>query len=512
MIDWKPFSPKQLDFIRNSHARLCIADGAVRSGKTIACNVRWLQYLATGPKGDLCMMGKTRDTLQRNVLNTLFDIVGDENYHWENKQAGELTLLGRRCYCFGAANEEAESKIRGATFAGALCDEANLYPRNVFVQLLARLSVDGAQCFLNCNPDSPLHYLYTDYIRNPKVTNKQRWKFLMDDNYSLGPAYIASLKQEYSGVWYDRMILGKWVAAEGLIYDMFDPKKHVAINAMQFLAEVNPNAITWLVACDYGTSSVMSWGLYAVAPDGRVVKKKEYYYDARLMHKQKTDFQFVEDFKHWLQGEPYPWTVYCDPSASSWKQSLRDAGYRVADARNDVINGIRYVGTMLNTNHYLIDATCVNTIREYQTYVWDDKAQAVGVDKPLKQNDHACVVGETEVWTTKGKKRIRDLVGKEGECWCYDTEANKFVHREFFNVQPTRFNAEVFDLILTDGRHIVATADHKVCTASGWKAIGELTQDDCVGVIDSGVSGVQRSSILQKFYNWLLGKSKRRPT
>ena len=125
-MEWKPFSDKQLDFIRNSTARLCIADGAVRSGKTIACKVRWLLYMATGPKGDLAILGKTRDTLQRNVLNTLFEIVGDNNYHWANKQAGELILLGRRCYCFGAANEEAERKIRGATVAGALCDEANL--------------------------------------------------------------------------------------------------------------------------------------------------------------------------------------------------------------------------------------------------------------------------------------------------------------------------------------------------------------------------------------------------
>ena len=88
-MEWKPFSPKQLDFIRNSTARLCILDGAVRSGKTIACNVRWLIYMATGPKGDLAILGKTRDTLQRNVLNTLFDIGGESNYHWINKQAGE---------------------------------------------------------------------------------------------------------------------------------------------------------------------------------------------------------------------------------------------------------------------------------------------------------------------------------------------------------------------------------------------------------------------------------------
>ena len=81
--------------------------------------------------------------------------------------------------------------------------------------------------------------------------------------------------------------------------------------------------------------------------------------------------------------------MYCDPSASSWKQALRDAGYRVANAKNDVINGIRHVGSMLNQRKYINDASCVNTIREYQTYVWDDKQQAIGQDKPLKQNDHA---------------------------------------------------------------------------------------------------------------------------
>ena len=390
MMDWKPFSAKQLDFIKNSTARLCICDGAVRSGKTIACNVRWLTYIATGPKGDLALCGKTRDTLQRNVLNTLFDIIGDKNYNWVNKQAGELNLLGRRCYCFGAANEEAESKIRGATFAGALCDEANLYPKNFWQQLLARLSVPGAQCFANCNPDSPQHYMYVDYITNDKVTNKQRWRFLMDDNLSLDPAYIASLKSEYSGVWYKRMIEGEWVAAEGLIYDMFDTNIHVKDNAMQY-ASCADTAITWIVACDYGTSSVMSWGLYAITPFGLVIKKKEYYYDARLPEnrKQKTDAEFVKDFVNWLDGEAYPWAVYCDPSASSWKEELRRHGYRVMNARNDVIDGIRYVGSMLSTRRYIIDSSCVNTIREYQSYVWDDKAQELGVDKPLKQNDHA---------------------------------------------------------------------------------------------------------------------------
>ena len=195
MIEWKPFSPKALDFIENSNARLNIAHGAVRSSKTISGTVRWLDYMVSGPPGDLAMLGRTIATLQRNVINDLLDIVGPKNYKWINRQQGELRILDRRIYCFGANNDHAESKIRGATFAGALCDEVNLYPKSVFNQLMARLSIEGAKCFCNCNPDSPYHWFYTDYIQNEDIEDKKIWKFLMSDNLSLSQEYITALSQ-----------------------------------------------------------------------------------------------------------------------------------------------------------------------------------------------------------------------------------------------------------------------------------------------------------------------------
>ena len=390
MVEWRPFSPKALDFIRNSDARLNIAHGAVRSSKTISGTVRWLSYLQDGPPGDLAMLGRTTATLQRNVLNDMFDTVGPSNYKWVNRQQGELRILGRRVYCFGANNEDAESKIRGATFAGALCDEVNLYPQSVFNQLMARLSVEGAKCFCNCNPDSPYHWFYTDYIINDEIKDKKVWKFLMEDNLSLSKSYVESLKQMYRGVWYERMILGNWVAAEGRVYDMFEPLDHMG-DTKKLIKDsgVHPNAIRWLVGCDYGTSTVMSWGLYAKLPDGRIFKVKEYYYDAYQKKAQKTDAEFVADFELWLQGLK-PWAVYCDPSAASWKVALMRKGYRVLNADNDVINGIRHVATCLNTGMYVIDKSCVNTEKEYMSYVWDPNAQKLGVDKPVKEHDHTC--------------------------------------------------------------------------------------------------------------------------
>jgi PBSX family phage terminase large subunit len=401
MIQWAPFSPKALDFLANSDARVNILHGSVRSSKTINCTVRWLDYIKSGPPGDLAMLGKTTATLQRNVLNDLFDIVGPKNYKWINRQQGELQIFGRRIYCFGANNEDAESKIRGATFAGAYCDEANLYPQSVFNQLMARMSIKGAKCFCNCNPDNPYHWFYTDYIKNPQIKDKKIWQFLMEDNLSLDKDYIESLKQMYTGVWYERMILGKWVAAEGRIYDMFEADKHM-IDTQAFIkqAGLNPKAIKWIVGCDYGTATVMSWGLYGRLPNGTYLKVKEYYYDAMKMKVQKTDHEFANEFDIWVKNSGVvPWAVFCDPSAASWKTELMRRGYVVLNANNDVINGIRQVATYLNTGKFYIDKSCVNTKMEYSTYSWDPMAQKQGKDRPIKEHDHTCDTDRYVVYT-----------------------------------------------------------------------------------------------------------------
>lgn len=357
--------------------------------------------MLNGPPGDLAMLGKTTATLQRNVLNDLLDIVGAANFKWVDRQKGELRIFNRRVYLFGANNEDAESKLRGATFAGAYCDEVSLYPQSVFNQLMARLSVPGAQCFCNTNPDSPFHWFNVDFIENEAIVNKRMWHFTMEDNLSLDPEYVQALMTEYSGVWYDRMILGLWVVAEGLIYDMFNTAAHL-VDTIEIVRTFHPRFVRWYVACDYGTSSVMSWGLYAVLPNGTTLKVREMYYDAVVEKVQKSDSQFGDMFDAWIAGSvEYIYGsemktqlalnyVYVDPSAASWKVELRTRSYLVQDANNDVIDGIRYVGSQLTKNLYLVDKRCTNTFKEYRTYSWDAKAQASGIDRPIKKNDHTC--------------------------------------------------------------------------------------------------------------------------
>lgn len=395
-VDWKPFSPKQLDFIRNSDAKLNIADGAVRSGKTIACTVRWLDYVLTGPKGDLAMLGKSLSALKRNVLNDLFDIVGPKNIRWVDRQQGEISLFGRRVYAVGAANEEAETKIRGATFAGAYCDEANLYPESVWMQLMARLSIPGAKCFANCNPDSPYHWFYKKVICADDIASKKRWSFLMSDNLSLSEEYKKHLASQFSGVYKRRFIDGEWCVAEGLIYDSFNKSKHVVEYSLDYIQK---HAVRYFIGCDQGTSTTTSWSMFVELNDrpSHIHKIAEYYYDAIKNRRQKSDEELMGDFRVFVNrfaelSRPRGgiWMIYVDPAASSWDAALTRAQFRHQHADNDVKYGIATVSSLLSRGNYTMDPSCVNTIEEYETYSWDANAQITGQDKPVKKHDHAC--------------------------------------------------------------------------------------------------------------------------
>ena len=394
MISWKPFSPKQLDYILHSTAKMNVATGSVRSGKTIACTISWINYLILGPDADYVMMGKSLSTLKRNVINDLFDIVGKGNAKWIDRQQGEMRILGKRVYAIGAATEEAEERIRGATFAGAYCDEANLYPESVWMQLQARLSLPGARTFANCNPDSPYHWFYKQVLKNGAL-DKKIWRFNMEDNLSLTAEYKKQLTAQFSGVFKRRFIDGEWCVADGKIYDTFNPGIH-CVDTSSIVKEIPMIFREYWIGCDQGTSVTCSWSIMCRdRRNGIIYKVAEYYYVAKDERKQKDDAQYFADFKEFITKNVPPEKignipVYGDPAASSWDAMLTNHGYNFRHADNDVLEGIKFVLKLLNTGRYFIDIHCKKTIEEYDNYSWDSKAQEKGEDKPLKVFDHAC--------------------------------------------------------------------------------------------------------------------------
>ncbi len=372
-------SPKQIQSYNESNSRLNIWEGAVRSGKSFASLLRFIKFIRYGPPGRGLITGKTQDTVKLNVILPLQDLLGTDLQYKAGTR--EVILWGRQLYVVGASDERAETKIRGTTFAGAYADELTLIPESFFKMMLSRLSVDGAQLFGTTNPDSPFHWLKKEYL-DRKDLDMSLFKFNMEDNPSLTEIYKNNLKKEFAGLFYERYIEGKWVLAEGTVYDFFDASLHV-INS------IPGNADYYIISIDYGTSNPTVFSLigYSDRTYPRMWLEREYRWDSRKEMKQKSDYEYALDLKEFVSNKKVV-GVYVDPSASSLKVELQRLNLPVFDANNDVLSGIRYHGMLLQNGDFKICSNCKYSIEEYGTYRWDDKAQQRGEDKPLKQNDH----------------------------------------------------------------------------------------------------------------------------
>lgn len=373
-------SPKQLDFIATSDARINILQGAVRSGKTYVSLWRWFKELSYGAPGEYAMLSRTYDAFKRNVLPLMTTMIGSDVHYYAGKR--EMNLWGKQIFIIGADDERAEAKIRGATFKGAYVDEASILPEPVFRMLISRCAIGQAKIIATTNPDSPYHWLYKDYIQNnPDVKS---WHFTLDDNPILTKDEKDYLKRQYKGLWFQRFIEGRWVQAEGAIYDTFDPQIH----CIDF---VPPTAQYYVVGIDYGTTNACSFILLGVNRNKfpNIWVADEYYYDSKVHQRQKTNTEYAEDLKRFIKDK-YIKAIYIDPSAASFKQELSKQGVSgLYDAENEVIDGIRYVNNLLNNGTFKIGRHCTNLIKEMQSYVWDPKAVLRGVEQPLKQRDHA---------------------------------------------------------------------------------------------------------------------------
>lgn len=385
-MEWR-FAETVRDSIREAVARLNIWHGPVRSGKTIASIVAWLLFIRTAPPGALLMVGKTERTLKRNILDVIAQIAGTKNYRYVGG-SGEAFIYGRKVLLVGANDERAEGKIRGLTVAGAYGDELSLWPEGFFRQLLARMSVRGARFFGTTNPDGPYHWLKVNFLDRVGELDLRAFTWPLEHNVALDPAYIAALKSEYGegSLWFKRFILGLWVAAEGAVYDFFNESEHTV--------EEVPQPDELFLSVDYGTSNATSVGLYGAYREGqlRAARLRAYYYDGRASGRQKTDSEYAADLDETFGDvKSSIKRVIVDPSAASFKAELRKRGWKLLDANNDVLNGIRTHARMLKSGEFKIvrHPSNMQIIRDYGAYLWDSKAQARGEDKPLKQHDHA---------------------------------------------------------------------------------------------------------------------------
>lgn len=394
-FQFKPFSKKQRKVLNwwcdDSPVKDkdgIIADGAIRSGKTVCMSLSFVLWAMTRFNGqNFGMCGKTIGSFRRNVLFWLKLMLRSRGYTVVDHRADNLVVVSKAettnyFYIFGGKDERSQDLIQGITLAGVFFDEVALMPESFVNQATGRCSVDGSKYWFNCNPDGPYHWFKVNWIDKQKEKNLLYLHFTMDDNLSLSEKIKERYRSMYTGVFFKRYILGLWAMAEGIIYDMFDSEKHVKKD----MPQLYPNGR--YVSVDYGTQNATVFLLWAKGIDNRWYCIREYYYSGRDKGKQKTDAEYVKDMKEFLSGERVK-AIIVDPSAASFIAALRKTGFPVLKAKNDVEDGIRLVGTLLNQGWILFSSLCVNTIMEFASYIWDKKAAERGEDKPIKQHDHA---------------------------------------------------------------------------------------------------------------------------
>ena len=385
---------------KNSYALIC--DGSVRSGKTAAMSAAFVLWaMKDFNHQNFAFCGNTVQSAERNIIMTLMQMT-DITYYFRLRYLGSkhiLTVTGggheNDFYIFGGKDESSYKLVQGITLSGVLFDEVALMPESFVQQTIARtLSVSDARIWFSCNPESPAHWFYQEWILKKDQKHAEHIHFTMRDNPIMSEEKIERTESLYSGVFYDRYVRGLWVVAEGLIYPMWE-------GALEH--PPTRQADRYALSIDYGTQNAFAailWGRFA----GVWYQIKEYYYSGRTERVQKTDEEYADDMDAFLESyvpdgcahidRPVKFLrdgeklmTLLDPSAASFLTTLlKRKYYKVIKADNDVVDGIRDTATALHTGKLKLNPECEKTLFEIQNYVWDKKSND---DKPVKENDHA---------------------------------------------------------------------------------------------------------------------------
>lgn len=359
-----------------------ICDGAVRSGKTLCMSLSFVAWaFSSFSDSDFAICGKTVTSLRRNVIMPLLPVLTELGFNCTLKQSANLLTVSRegrvnRFYLFGGRDESSASLIQGITLSGVMLDEVALMPRSFVEQALARCSVGGSRFWFNCNPEYPGHWFYRNWILKAKQKNCLYLHFTMEDNPSLSQKIRKRYASLYSGVFYQRFIEGKWVAALGQVYPMFGDS--CIVKPPKIPAE------RYYISCDYGTVNPSSFGLWGQYGE-QYIRLREYYYDSKKTGVRRTDEEHYSALCE-LAGDLPVCAVVCDPSAASFMAVIsRHGKYPVVAAKNDVLNGIRRVQDLLRDGTLKFCPTCEDSIREFSLYRFAGGER----DAVCKENDHA---------------------------------------------------------------------------------------------------------------------------
>lgn len=404
---WKPFSKKQLKILTwwcdNSPVKDydgIIADGAVRSGKTVSMAISFVQWaMARFNETDFALCGKTVGSLRRNVIITLKQQLLSLNFDFEEKRSDNLIIISKGdttnyFYVFGGKDESSQDLIQGMTLGGVLFDEVALMPQSFVTQAEARCSLEGSKLWYNCNPKGPTHYFKQEYIDVAEEKRLLYLHFTMDDNLTLSEDVKERYRRMFTGVFYERNILGLWVTAEGKIYISFS--KDNIIDTVDWYAKdedgkyINPlrkKISICTIGVDFGGNKSSTTFTCTAFTQGFneciTVKEKRIKQEIDPTQLEK---MFV-DFCRECMTEYKVLAAYCDSAEQVLIRGLRKAVVNakipiaINNARKgEIIDRIRFGLTMFAQHRFFILSTCNETIQAYTDAVWDEKKEDVRLD------------------------------------------------------------------------------------------------------------------------------------
>lgn len=386
---FKPFSRKQRKVLnwwcRSSPVRDCngiIADGAIRSGKSVAMSLSFVIWAMSEFEAcNFAMCGKTIGSFRRNVLFWLKLMLRSRGYSVSEQRTENLVIARRGSvenyfYVFGGKDERSQDLIQGITLAGVFFDEVALMPESFVNQATGRCSVDGSKFWFNCNPGSPAHWFKTGWIDKRADKRLLYLHFTMDDNLSLTEAVKERYRGMYTGVFFKRYILGEWKSADGVIYRQFadDPERFI-------LDEVPADIIIGTMGLDFGGNGSAHAGCLVGITRGyrSIVILGEYYRKEVIDPGTLTDD--VCGFVQRSQAQVRATSIWCDSAETTLIKGIRTEVFarhipvEVRNARKgEIIDRIRLCDMLMSQGRFFIMRRCRHTIAALSEAVWDGKS------------------------------------------------------------------------------------------------------------------------------------------
>lgn len=389
VFKFKPFSRKQRKVLnwwcRSSPVRDyngIIADGAIRSGKSVAMSLSFVIWAMSEFEAcNFAMCGKTIGSFRRNVLFWLKLMLRSRGYSVSEQRTENLVIARRGSvenyfYVFGGKDERSQDLIQGITLAGVFFDEVALMPESFVNQATGRCSVDGSKFWFNCNPGSPAHWFKTGWIDKRADKRLLYLHFTMDDNLSLSEAVKERYRGIYTGVFFKRYILGEWKSADGVIYRQFadDPERFI-------LDEVPADIIIGTMGLDFGGNGSAHAGCLVGITRGyrSIVILDEYYRKEVIDPGTLTDD--VCGFVQRSQAQVRATSIWCDSAETVLIKGIRTEVFarhipvEVRNARKgEIIDRIRLCDMLMSQGRFFIMRRCRHTIAALSEAVWDSKS------------------------------------------------------------------------------------------------------------------------------------------